>query len=462
MIKAGIGVLFVFLTLQTFAQPLSRELIMTGRQLVEIDPAMLPDKGPQFFTIFPAGTQSVSFFIPFTGRQTFRLHENGLNYLFDLESMNRHAAENNLLFFKLNATLVSFSSVHRQLSWRVSVNEEAMGAINFERGLIALLSQGNTEEKAAVFALPAAANHYRSYNFSGAKTFNEALRAGLNMKVLFGKSWVDLQSQYVIETAADYRSVDVAVSGEGRVSAPVRLQQLIDKQSEPYNWSNYLFSTSNPGIAIDAAVHYQFGPLSFITAGINNLGLIYWNRNTTTFTANGSHRWDGIELSGPLGFESLGDFSAHPDVEAFRDSFLNRILVPEAPSFVAMLPPGLGTAFWHYYKPKLLLGIFAESMLLNRFIRFNTGFTAIYQSNNYWSFSTGMHVSNRGVTQLPLGIAYRSEGLKASLVVQNLLHPLFPGRVRGAGGSLNLAFVFNKVRLKGTVNSKTYPFYRKF
>jgi len=145
--------------------------------------------------------------------------------------------------------------------------------------------------------LHAQAMAYLQVQFGYSLKVNNRLTVGMNVKPLFGQA-------AIVPKVEKFKVVRENSIWDTEIRGTVHSSKLVDKIEwdndndiynvtfkdleyyQFYDWVNYGFDFSNPGIAFDIGAAYQINDRLNISAALNNLGFISWKEDLKWFSAN--------------------------------------------------------------------------------------------------------------------------------------------------------------------------------
>jgi hypothetical protein len=348
-----------------------------------------------------------------------------------------------------------FSGKINDSYWRLSFQEQTVGGACFENNFLKLLNNGNTAFVGRELRMHVSAGwqHLRSLNFTWAMPLSEKLNAGINIKFYTGRSLFTARTDLSVYTHPTIEHIDLGFQGKGKTSVPITLGQITGSDQLGSSLMNYLFGIRNPGLGFDLGATYQISPKINLSASINDLGFVYWNRNTTSFITNESYRWKGIDISEPIDIEVFDNIKESLTMTSFRDSFLNGLIVPNNSPFFTAAPISVNGGASYNFDKRFSFLAFTQFYVFANYTKFNLGTLATFSFLNRVNMFAGLSASNYSGISLPAGITYNGRRLNATFTAHHLFSMLFPGTGRNYGGSISLSY---KIKPKTIVRTATY------
>lgn len=162
---------------------------------------------------------------------------------------------------------------------------------------------------------------YKEISLGYSREWNEYLTVGVNVKPLFGM--VGMQSDINrFELHTSRQQYDLFVDGHIYSSAPLEVvegapgdfpESVEGKEMSDSDWSSYLSSFKNPGIALDMGAVYALNDQWEFSAALNNLGFIKWTEDLNSLSFDGTYSFKGLEVDGSnkddldAAVEAIGD-----------------------------------------------------------------------------------------------------------------------------------------------------------
>ena len=427
------------------------------------NPAFLLNINKNEFSIAPFTSFNLAVYLPITSNKLFSNKTSNGKYLVDLQDIYLSARRKNIFFLQSDLKLFSFSGANRKFNWNISVQERIEGGLAFNKEAINFINLGNKAylNESIKMNFPIHFLHFRSFNFTLAKQFNSKLDVGLTMKMYLGRSLLNVNSTFDFFTEQNGEYVNIDIKGKGRVSSPISLNNLLNGNAFDLSLSNYLFCLRNPGLGLDFGLRYEINDDINFNASVQDLGFIYWNKNTTKFNTDGVYEWNGVDISGKLDFKKLSAIKENNTIETFRDSFLNGLIVPVDGNIFTFLPSQINIGINYYYSNQFNFAASVHTQLIQNFLRVNLAFSGSYLLNQNLTLLSGLSLSNLSYVNVPLGLAFKNKKFGASLSVGNVFSVLFPSRSHYFGGSFNLSYRLGKFVRVNNQHFKDFPFFQK-
>ena len=183
------------------------------------------------------------------------------------------------------------------------IRQRATGGFSFDQNYIELLTQGNGPFYDQNFSTGHArinSSVYSELSATYAREINNKLWLGLRLKYLLGG--------YNITTnkfALSLRNIEldneleVGAQADIRVSGPIEFTldayDLVDEIS--VDSPSQIFSTDNPGYAVDLGLVYTVSPKLVLSAAVTDIGQIQWKNEVKQLTLDTTYRYTGADFS---------------------------------------------------------------------------------------------------------------------------------------------------------------------
>lgn len=148
---------------------------------------------------------------------------------------------------------------------------------------------------------------YKEIAIGYSREWNDKLTLGVKIKPLFGMmgATTDISSFKLTTSLQDWQ---VNVSGNISASAPLEIVEATNpndfpesidiKEMESDDYTSYLSSFKNMGVAMDFGAVYELNSRWSFSAALINLGYIKWNKDLNTISFSGNYSFNGLDVDG--------------------------------------------------------------------------------------------------------------------------------------------------------------------
>ena len=415
-----------------------------------VNPAKLVKTGGDEFSFAPFGNVHFDLFLPYSANQMFTRSAKGAIQSLDLKKIAGNSGSKNKFLFHSSNDWLHFSGKKGNAVWRFAIEERLVGTAQFRNNFLYLLNSSNVKFLGKDFSLGLSLGELqlRSFNFTWAQPINEKLNVGITGKFYSGRSLFSALSNLYFYAEEKVEYIEMGINAEGKSSIPVKIDDLLNSDKSTFGLFNYVFGLRNPGFGVDIGATYQLNPNIELSANIADLGFIYWNRNTSSLTANGEYRWQGIDYSSKIDIEQLRNFRENNSLESFRDSFLNQLIVSSNKTYSTLSPLGFNAGINYQISEKIRLAAFLQNTAYLNHSIFNIGFASTFAMGKKFGAVTGINFSNHSSVSIPAGISLNGRYINAAIMLTNLVAVLAPSSTKNFGGSINFSFVLSKLKPK--------------
>ena len=334
------------------------------------------------------------------------LHPNGNKALF-LSALKNPFTTN--LDVKIN--LLDFGFRTGKSYWSLSIAERFSIRTGIPTDLFKFVLIGTPEVDQNTFDFTPLAFDAVLFTEAGlgySRKFNEKLLVGGKVKFLLGTANLAFRNED-FKLNAGIEEWTVKGNGALNYSAPINLYgNSISTFSFafPTVVTDYL-QPSGMGAGIDLGV--VFSPIKSLnlSASINDLGFINWNKNLKSYGYNVDFKYTGVDS---LGVNSTTDVSYYVSnfLDDLQNSFKDSISTPTQ-SYKTYLAPKLNVGVeYGFFENKLSLGVLSRTIFESN--RMNEELTASINGKpvNWFNMSLSYSVSNGRMSNVGVGIGLRT------------------------------------------------------
>lgn len=270
---------------------------------------------------------------------------------------------------------------------------------------------------------------YHEIGIGASKNITEKLRVGARMKLLSGVVSGYLSNNGVTLTVNDDFTHTVDADLSLNVSGPVTFTSdeydgVIDNirfDEERFSGANdyisYLRGFKNPGLGIDLGAEYRFNDMLAVSAALNDIGFIKWNRDlsevyfTKTFMFSGLTMQDVYDES--VDFGDLLNWAA--------DSIQTAIDLNESPGSFTTYLPFTATAGFSFTPVKFFTaGLLSQTRFKGKQVRQALTLSGNLNLGNAFSTALAYTVANRRYDNLGFGFALRGGFMQFYMLIDNI------------------------------------------
>jgi hypothetical protein len=389
--------------------------------------------------------------------------------ILDFNNFRESLSNNNFVFESAALTVFEGGYKKGKNFYAISLTEREFAEVFFKKGLIDLISFGNSPYIGRTFFsgnFGISAQHYRELAFNYSHELNKKITVGTTAKILFGMSAIHtsgLNFRGFSPSNGDY--LDISASGRVNISAPVDFtynsNNYIQSSYSLPNFSagDYLTNMKNRGIAVDLGFTYRLNKKTELSASIIDLGVIGWKTNVTRLTEHGFFPYHGVQLNDPI--------NTPPVIDQFKpaiDSLNNAIaaafrLDTTGVSFATLLPVKI--YFGVDYKLNRTLNVSGLTRIRISNNQIHTSLTASANAllGDVFSLSASYSIMESTFDNLGLGIGIKAGAFQIYTAADNLFSPFYPSKARNMNLRIGINFVFNHSDTKssGRDGSSEYP-----
>lgn len=258
-------------------------------------------------SVFPINTVNVG--IPALSSNYFGITNTAFRYhdliykraddslTFDMNNAISKMDDNNYLLTHAQIDILSVGFKIKKNYFNITATEKFSGIINYSKGLIDFLWNGNGPQIGNTINLNLGLQftHYREYGLNYAIKINNKLTAGFKYKYLYGmeniqtvRSGISLQTDpydYALKAQSD-----VLINKSGAV------KDLVDADLK---FADYAFGLKNTGHAIDLGAQYKITDKILVNFSLIDFGGIKWRSNVQNFQSNdpaSSYTYNGLYI----------------------------------------------------------------------------------------------------------------------------------------------------------------------
>jgi len=310
--------------------------------------------------------------------------------------------------FQIN--LLDFGFRTGKSYWSFSLTEKVEGQVGIPKDLMKLLLFGTPNLDNNIYNFRNIGINMSAYTeaaFGYSKLLNEKWSVGGKLKFLYGTANVTSNIQN-IDLKANTELLDLSGNGTINYSSPAVLNGNDFKSFNlefPSSVNNWL-KPSGLGAGIDIGVTYK--PINNLTlsAAINDLGFLRWNKNVKNIGYKVNFRFKGVDS---LNFNSNSDINHYTDslFSLLKNSVKDSITSSKGYTSTTSAKLNLG-AEYGFYDNKLSIGLLSRTMFYNSAPYEELTASVNGRPINWFNASLSYSVLNGRFSNIGAGIGLRS------------------------------------------------------
>ena len=338
--------------------------------------------------------------------------------------------------------------IQRSSYFGFGIRQRVTGGLSFDQNYVELLTQGNAPFYDQDFSTGHARINSSVYSELGAtyaREIDDKLWVGLRLKYLLGGFNVTTN-----KFALSLRGIESENTLEIGAEANIRVSGPIDFTLDAYNFiddisigsPNQIFSTDNPGYAIDLGLIYTPSPKIVMSAAITDIGQIRWKNDVKQLTLDTTYRYTGIDFSDSVNNQAENYKSPDDLLDEFTENIKNEFgFQLSEESYVEKLP--------------YTISMGAEFQLLKNFDfgAMYAHYASPYYQRDTYAFSANIGIRNAlslsptmiivgGSTVWACAAAFRLGPLQFHMAIDDFDGIVVPSNVKGIGIQMGMSYVF--------------------
>ena len=355
--------------------------------------------------------------------------------------INKLDKENNYTYASASVDLFSLRFKVKNIFISLNATDIFNSRFTYTQDLITIAAKGNAPFIGSTVDLNNVAvnsTHYREYGLG----FTRAKDGG---KFIYGARVKLLQGFENITTDRSNSSVtinDRIYEQQYNSDVSVNTSGMFNDPSNPkFDVMKYETNFKNLGWGLDLGATYFITKKLSVTAAINNIGAIYWQKDTKSYSTSGQYQFNGV---------NLGNLLAHRDsfsVNVYTDSLKKALAVKETSGqkYTSTLSPQLylsvgyqlarntklaATFYTDFYQGMHPVGSFALTQRVGRVL--NVLATYTIRKNSY--------------TNVGFGLMIKPGPFQLYLVGDNIIAALNPYNANNFNLRVGCNLVFGKIK----------------
>ena len=338
--------------------------------------------------------------------------------------------------------------IQRSSYFGFGIRQRVTGGLRFDKNYVELLTQGNAPFYDQDFSTGHARINSSVYSELGAtyaREIDDKLWVGLRLKYLLGGlnittnkfalSLRGIESENTLEIGAE---ADIRVSGP--IEFTLDAYDFIDDIS--IGSPNQIFSTDNPGYAIDLGLVYTPSPKLVLSAAITDIGQIRWKNEVKQLTLDTTYRYTGADFSDSINDQADNYKSPEDVLDELKEDIKNEFSFQlTEDSYTEKLPYtiSMGAEF------RLLKNLDFGAMYAH--------YASPYYKRDTYAFSTNLGIRNAlslsptmifvgGDTVWACAAAFRFGPLQFHMAINDFGGIATPADAQGIGIQMGMSYIF--------------------
>ena len=328
------------------------------------------------------------------------------------------------------------------------IRQRVTGGFSFDQNYIELLTQGNGPFYDQNFSTGHArinSSVYSELSATYAREMNDKLWLGLRLKYLLGGFNITTNKLALSIRGNELdNELEVGAQADIRVSGPVEFTldayDLVDEIS--VESPNQIFSTDNPGYAVDMGLVYTVSPKLVLSAAVTDIGQIRWKNEVKQLTLDTTYPYTGADFSDSLD-DQADNYKSPEDVldeltediknefsfQLTEDSYTEKLpyTISMGAEFRVLKNLDFGAMYAHYASPYYKRDTYA--------------FSANLGIRNALSLSPTMMIVG-GDTVWACAAAFRFGPLQFHMAINDFGGIATPADAQGIGIQMGMSYVF--------------------
>ena len=328
------------------------------------------------------------------------------------------------------------------------VRQRVKGGISFDQNYIELLTQGNGpfyDENFSTGHARINSSVYSELSATYAREINNKLWLGLRLKYLLGGFNITTNkfALSLSENESD-NELEVGAQADIHVSGPIEFTldayDLVDEIS--VDSPNQIFSTDNPGYAVDLGLVYTVSPKLLLSAAVTDIGQIRWKNDVKQLTLDTTYRYTGADFSDSI--DDKADNYKSPDnvlaelEEDIKNEFSFQL---NEDSYTEKLPYTISMGAEFRLLKNLDFGAMYAHYAAPYYKRDTYAFSANFGIRNSLSLSPTMMIVG-GDTVWACAAAFRFGPLQFHMAINDFGGIATPADAQGIGIQMGMSYIF--------------------
>ena len=328
------------------------------------------------------------------------------------------------------------------------IRQRATGGLSFDQNYIELLTQGNAPFYDQDFSTGHARINSSVYSELGAtyaREIDDKLWVGLRLKYLLGGLNITTNKLALsLRGIESDNTLEIGAEADIRVSGPIEFTldayDLVDEIS--VDSTNQIFSTDNPGYAVDLGLVYTVSPKLVLSAAVTDIGEIRWKNDVKQLTLDTTYRYTGADLSDSIDDQADNYKSSEDVLDELKEDIKNEFSFQlTEDSYTEKLPYTISMGAEFRLLKNLDFGAMYAHYASPYYKRDTCAFSANLGIRNALSLSPTMMFVG-GDTVWACAAAFRFGPLQFHMAINDFGGIATPADAQGIGIQMGMSYIF--------------------
>ncbi|NCF42958.1 MAG: hypothetical protein GWP32_08795 [Bacteroidetes bacterium] len=328
------------------------------------------------------------------------------------------------------------------------IRQRVTGRFSFDQNYIELLTQGNGPFYDQNFSTGHArinSSVYSELSATYAREINNKLWLGLRLKYLLGGFNITTNKLALsLRNIELDNELEVGAQADIRVSGPIEstldAYDLVDEIS--VDSPSQIFSTDNPGYAVDLGLVYTVSPKLVLSAAVTDIGQIRWKNEVKQLTLDTTYRYTGADFSDSIDDQADNYKSPEDVLDELTEDIKNEFSFQLAEdSYTEKVPYTISMGAEFRVLKNLDFGAMYARYASPYYKRDTYAFSANLGIRNALSLSPTMMIVG-GDTVWACAAAFRFGPLQFHMAINDFGGIATPADAQGIGIQMGMSYVF--------------------
>lgn len=328
------------------------------------------------------------------------------------------------------------------------IRQRATGGLSFDQNYIELLTQGNAPFYDQDFSTGHARINSSVYSELGAtyaREIDDKLWVGFRLKYLLGGLNITTNKLALsLRGIESDNTLEIGAEADIRVSGPIEFTldayDLVDEIS--VDSTNQIFSTDNPGYAVDLGLVYTVSPKLVLSAAVTDIGEIRWKNDVKQLTLDTIYRYTGADFSDSIDDQADNYKSSEDVLDELKEDIKNEFSFQlTEDSYTEKLPYTISMGAEFRLLKNLDFGAMYAHYASPYYKRDTCAFSANLGIRNALSLSPTMMFVG-GDTVWACAAAFRFGPLQFHMAINDFGGIATPADAQGIGIQMGMSYIF--------------------